>query len=113
MSSEMICRAAGEVRQDGLGECAGRRRSASIAAARSPHEAGSRFDEAGVLTDVSKILGHTNLNNTTTRYLNIHRRDCMTPCRSWKSTSRLLRSRCTPAMRMIKRTRPTGTSLPS
>ena len=38
------------------------------------HEAGSRFDEAGVSVNyVSKILGHTNL-NTTTRYLNIHRR---------------------------------------
>jgi integrase len=38
------------------------------------HEAGSRFDEAGVATNyVSKILGHTNL-TTTSRYLNIHRR---------------------------------------
>jgi integrase len=38
------------------------------------HEAGSRFDEAGVpITYTSKILGHTNL-NTTSRYLNIHRR---------------------------------------
>ncbi len=38
------------------------------------HEAGSRFDEAGVSTNyVSKILGHTSL-NTTTRYLNIQRR---------------------------------------
>ena len=38
------------------------------------HEAGSRFDEAGVSVNyVSKILGHTNL-NATTRYLNIHRR---------------------------------------
>jgi integrase len=38
------------------------------------HEAGSRFDEAGVPTNyVSKILGHTNL-TTTSRYLNIHRR---------------------------------------
>jgi integrase len=38
------------------------------------HEAGSRFEEAGVaLTVVSKILGHTNL-TTTSRYLNIHRR---------------------------------------
>ncbi len=38
------------------------------------HEAGSRFEEAGVpVTFVSKILGHTNL-TTTSRYLNIHRR---------------------------------------
>ena len=38
------------------------------------HEAGSRFEEAGVpVTFVSKILGHTNL-STTSRYLNIHRR---------------------------------------
>jgi integrase len=38
------------------------------------HEAGSRFDEAGVPTNyVSKLLGHTNL-TTTSRYLNIHRR---------------------------------------
>jgi transposase len=38
------------------------------------HEAGSRFDEAGVSTNyVSKILGHSSL-NTTTRYLNIQRR---------------------------------------
>jgi integrase len=38
------------------------------------HEAGSRFDEAGVPTNyVSKLLGHANL-TTTSRYLNIHRR---------------------------------------
>ena len=38
------------------------------------HEAGSRFDEAGVSTNyVSKMLGHQNL-STTTRYLNITRR---------------------------------------
>lgn len=38
------------------------------------HEAGSRFEEAGVpVTFVSKILGHTNL-STTSRYLNIHLR---------------------------------------
>ena len=38
------------------------------------HEAGSRFEEAGVpVTLVSKILGHTNL-TTTSRYLNIHLR---------------------------------------
>jgi integrase len=38
------------------------------------HEAGSRFDEAGVPTNyVSKLPGHTNL-TTTSRYLNIHRR---------------------------------------
>jgi integrase len=38
------------------------------------HEAGSRFDDAGVPTNyVSKLLGHTNL-TTTSRYLNIHRR---------------------------------------
>jgi integrase len=38
------------------------------------HEAGSRFDEAGVpISYTSKILGHSNL-NTTSRYLNIHRR---------------------------------------
>jgi integrase len=38
------------------------------------HEAGSRFEEAGVsVTFVSKILGHTNL-STTSRHLNIHLR---------------------------------------
>jgi hypothetical protein len=38
------------------------------------HEAGSRFEEAGVaVTVVSKILGPMNL-TTTSRYLNIHRR---------------------------------------
>jgi integrase len=38
------------------------------------HEAGSRFDDAGVSTNyVSKILGHASL-STTTRYLNIQRR---------------------------------------
>ena len=38
------------------------------------HEAGSRFDEAGMPSNyVSKILGHTNL-STTSRYLNIQRR---------------------------------------
>ena len=37
------------------------------------HEAGSRFEEAGVpLSNVSKLLGHTNL-LTTSRYLNVHR----------------------------------------
>jgi hypothetical protein len=37
------------------------------------HEAGSRFEEAGVpISNVSKLLGHTNL-ITTSRYLNIHR----------------------------------------
>lgn len=36
------------------------------------HEAGSRFDEAGVPTNyVSKLLGYTDL-TTTSRYLNIH-----------------------------------------
>jgi len=39
------------------------------------HEAGSRFDEAGVpINYVSKMLGHANL-TTTTRYLNIQRRE--------------------------------------
>jgi integrase len=38
------------------------------------HEAGSRYDEAGVPTNyVSKILGHASL-STTTRYLNVQRR---------------------------------------
>lgn len=42
------------------------------------HEAGSRFDDAGVpINYVSKILGHTNL-TTTSRYLNIHRRGLQT-----------------------------------
>ena len=39
------------------------------------HEAGSRFDEAGIpINYVSKMLGHTNL-TTTTRYLNVQRRE--------------------------------------
>src|SRR5262249_45165945 len=39
------------------------------------HEAGSRFDEAGVpINYVSKMLGHANL-TTTSRYLNIQRRE--------------------------------------
>ena len=39
------------------------------------HEAGSRFDEAGIpINNVSKMLGHTNL-TTTSRYLNINRRE--------------------------------------
>jgi len=39
------------------------------------HEAGSRFDEAGIpINYVSKMLGHTNL-TTTSRYLNINRRE--------------------------------------
>ena len=39
------------------------------------HEAGSRFDEAGVpINYVSNMLGHTNL-TTTTRYLNVQRRE--------------------------------------
>lgn len=38
------------------------------------HEAGSRFDEAGVpINYVSKMLGHANL-TTTSRYLNVQRR---------------------------------------
>ena len=39
------------------------------------HEAGSRFDEAGIpINYVSRMLGHTNL-TTTSRYLNINRRE--------------------------------------
>ena len=39
------------------------------------HEAGSRFDEAGIpINYVSKLLGHTNV-TTTTRYLNVQRRE--------------------------------------
>ena len=39
------------------------------------HEAGSRFDEAGIpINYVSNMLGHTNL-TTTSRYLNINRRE--------------------------------------
>jgi integrase len=46
------------------------------------HEAGSRFDDAGVpISYVSKILGHTNL-TTTSRYLNIHRRGLQTAMRT-------------------------------
>jgi integrase len=38
------------------------------------HEAGSRFDEAGMpIVHVSTMLGHSNL-STTSRYLNINRR---------------------------------------
>ncbi|MBU24052.1 MAG: hypothetical protein CL476_13245 [Acidobacteria bacterium] len=39
------------------------------------HEAASRFEEAGVpISQVSRLLGHTNL-TTTSRYLNVHRRE--------------------------------------
>ena len=39
------------------------------------HEAGSRFDEAGMpINYISKFLGHASL-TTTTRYLNVQRRE--------------------------------------
>jgi len=37
------------------------------------HEEGSRFDQAGVSVNVSKIPGHTNLNTRHARYLTVHR----------------------------------------
>ena len=68
------------------------------------HEAGSRFDEAGVSVNyVSKILGHTNL-NTTTRYLNIHRRGLHDAMQKLEALGRPLHSRCTTATRTHKTT---------
>ena len=56
------------------------------------HEAGSRFDEAGVpISYVSKLLGHTNL-STTSRYLNIHRRGLQA---AMQKARRASASRCT------------------
>jgi hypothetical protein len=68
-------RRASEIYQGDLGAGEGRRRAGRPAAAWiCRHEAGSRFNEAGVLTNyASKLLGLTNL-TTTSRYLNIHRR---------------------------------------
>ena len=60
------------------------------------HEAGSRFEEAGVpVTLVSKILGHTNL-TTTSRYLNIHLRGLHAAMEKLEATTAPpLHSRCT------------------
>lgn len=59
------------------------------------HEAGSRFEEAGVpVTLVSKILGHTNL-TTTSRYLNIHRRGLHAAMEKLEQHRPLLHSHCT------------------
>ena len=59
------------------------------------HEAGSRFEEAGVsITFVSKILGHTNL-TTTSRYLNIHRRGLHAAMEKLEQHRPPLHSRCT------------------
>jgi integrase len=59
------------------------------------HEAGSRFEEAGVpVTLVSKILGHTNL-TTTSRYLNIHPRGLHAAMEKLEVTAPPLHSRCT------------------
>ena len=58
------------------------------------HEAGSRFEGAGVpVTLVSKILGHTNL-TTTSRYLNITSEDFTQPWKSWKLIGPPLHSHC-------------------
>ncbi len=66
------------------------------------HEAGSRFEEAGVpVTLVSKILGHTNL-TTTSRYLNIHLEGFTQRWKSWKLTAPPLHSRCTKPTRTHK-----------
>jgi integrase len=53
------------------------------------HEAGSRFDEAGVPVNfVSRLLGHTNL-TTTSRYLNIHRRGLHMAMQKFEESRRL------------------------
>jgi integrase len=59
------------------------------------HEAGSRFDEAGVpISYVSKILGHTNL-STTSRYLNIHRRGLQAAMQKLEEHRPAVAQRCT------------------
>ena len=50
------------------------------------HEAGSRFDEAGIpINYVSRMLGHTNL-TTTSRYLNINRRELQRVMRRYEES---------------------------
>jgi integrase len=61
------------------------------------HEAGSRFDEAGVpINFVSRLLGHTNL-TTTSRYLNIHRRGLHMAMQKLEESRRLANSLQDPA----------------
>jgi integrase len=61
------------------------------------HEAGSRFDEAGVpINFVSRLLGHTSL-TTTSRYLNIHRRGLHMAMQKFEESRRLAKSLHDPA----------------
>jgi integrase/recombinase XerD len=56
------------------------------------HEAGSRFDEAGMPVNfVSRLLGHTNL-TTTNRYLNIQRRGLHMAMQKFEESRRLASS---------------------
>ena len=86
------------------------------------HEAGSRFDEAGVpISYVSKLLGHTNL-MTTSRYLNIHRRGLQAAMQKLeqhqaeqKTVAQTLHSdeKTTPALVRVSSETPVGKQLPS
>ena len=59
------------------------------------HEAGSRFDEAGIpINYVSKMLGHTNL-TTTSRYLNINRRELHRVMHRYEESAPSLHKVCT------------------